>query len=211
MSFSIGVDLGGVTVTATGETIDEMVDNYKTMGGDPEVVVEAMRAEVANWQPGNPRHVFVAGGQLDAAPVDWPTASKAIERAAAEARADELTADPVSDSEPEPEDPWKKGTPVNRNRSAGRTGPSRGTSPHPASRPQRNTGDDGPREEYDKYGNKYVVGLPDAPEDENGHGPMVLKTWTNPAGKTFTAYKCPNTAPSGNWSQKCDAHEWPPR
>jgi hypothetical protein len=173
------------------------------------VVVEAMRAEIANWQPGNPRHVFVAGGQLDGGggQVDWPTATKAIEAARAEAQAGE----PVSDSEPEPEDPWKRGTPVTNRRSAARTEPSRGSSPHPASRPQRNTGDTGPVEKYDKYGNKYVIGLPEAPEDPNGHGKMVLKTWTNKAGKTWTAYKCPNEAPGGNYSQKCDAIDWPPR
>lgn len=193
----------GLTLGVSADDVDGLVEQYEFMGGDKSWLVDKMREMVPASERGE--GVGALSATIDRALQDGdPNVPEAGEEDEAP-RGSQTTrkvVDPWSDEEVQ--------EPVRR-RSAGRPEPSRGTSAHPASRPQRNTGDDGPREVWDRYDNKYVIGLPDAPEDPNGHGKMVLKTWTNQGGKTFTAYKCPNLAPGGNYSQKCDAHEWPPR
>lgn len=67
----------------------------------------------------------------------------------------------------------------------------------------------GPTEKTDKWGNKYLAGVPDT--GFCSHGPRVKATKTSSKGTVYTAFVCVNDSPFGDYKQgKCD-QVYPPK
>jgi hypothetical protein len=206
MTYSVSLDLGGVTVTVSGDTVDEMVGEYKMMGGDASLLVETMRTSVANWQPGSSRFVHVTGGQLDVPDPATVDAVRTVREAVASIPDDPWADDAPGGSgspaaESEDVDPWK-GTPVAHKTAQRRTASSGGTS-----RPQGA----GTYEKEDKWGNPWMFNLPDAPMCECGERAARFTGVGRTSGKEYTKFKCAKGGPDGDFHNKCGYDEWPPK
>lgn len=216
--YAVTLDLGGLKVTASGDTIDEMMNHFKQMGGDPDLLAAALKDEAPNWQP-HPQNVFVAGGELDRREPDLDAAEAVVRNR-------------MSDAEPapdvEPADPWRRGStrspqsdsadsdqvdpwsgkPTSQKAAAATTGSRRGTSGPPAS-------DDaaGVWTKKDKWDNAWTFGLPEAPNCFCGDPAARKKGVSGPnsrkPGTPYTVYQCAKAGPDGDWRDKCDFSEFP--
>jgi len=188
----------GAELTVTGADTEELMEQYELMGGSGAWLVEKMKEMVPATENGEGVGALTAA--INAA-LDSP----------AMVENDESALDGPETGQ-ERVDPWsgEKVREPARRRSAARTEPSRTSSAHPASRPQRNTGDHGPVERTDRFGGRWVLGLPDAPLCDHQE-PAALHTWEKRAGGKATAFKCAKGAPDGDWKNKCEFFEFPPR
>jgi len=123
---------------------------------------------------------------------------------------------PQNEAETAPKrvDPWS-GDPVpddTPRRSAARSAPSRGTSGGGSGSAQ------GTRQDTDRFGNRWTFGLPDAPDcdglDKQGnfvHEPhkSARVNGTSQQGRKYTAFKCADGGPGGDWRNKCDFFQYP--
>lgn len=193
--FSYTVTLApGAELGVHAETTEELMEQYGFLGGDPAWLVSKMKEMV----PATERGEGVGALQAVLGEVVDDLGSDA--GPAEESRGSERTRtvrDPWSDKDVQEPD---------RRRSAARTEPSRGTSGAASG-----GSDGGPVEKIDRFGGKWVLGLPDAPNCDHGQ-PAALKTWKARTGKLTTAFVCAKGAPdSQDWSDKCDFFEFPPR
>lgn len=67
----------------------------------------------------------------------------------------------------------------------------------------------GPTEKTDKWGNRFIAGVPDTGFCQ--HGPRVKATKTSQKGTAYTAYVCVNDSPFGDYKNgKCE-QTYPPK
>jgi hypothetical protein len=225
MSFTFSVEVApGVTFQVTEEEFDAALVSYeKFVKGDPKWLGERVLASGGRGDD-SVLPVRVVGGQLDQPERDLDAAEARVRRtlndegdATESGDADPWTRGAEGDPAPEIEtDPWK-GTPVTPRPSAGRTGPSRGTSggqhrvPNRRERPP--VEDQGPGDTYttyDNFRNQYLINSPNAPQCSCGDGSIaaLVTRKSKKDGKSYKVYNCAKGA-GDDWKNKCDYWKFP--
>ncbi len=96
--------------------------------------------------------------------------------------------DALTSHKPKADDPWGPGTVTN---SDGDTSPVTGSAPKVST---------------DRFGRRFMTGLPNAPECNCG-APAAKMSATSRAGKAFSAWRCADDAPGGDYTRKCEFSE----
>jgi len=197
MSYSLKFNVDGIGFTVTADTVDELKEEYSQLGGDPKWFVTRMQEVVPEYQTG--KFAFAATVAAAAEAVqDVPAPSRS-------AWDDDGPWSGRNDAEDQArKDPWDD-APVDEKPAARRSAPSRGTS-----RADHEPGRNEPYAKTDKFDRRWTMNLPDAPMCACGE-PAARMQAISQAGKRYTKYRCAKGAPDGDWQDKCDFDEFPPK
>lgn len=206
MTYSIEFTVGNTKFTMAEDSIDELMEDYEHAGGDAKWYLSEVEDVIASSREvhSNPAPTTNRGRQSandDAGP--WGEDPGSWDDEAAPGGGPQAASKP-----PARQDPWD-GTEVEDKPARRRSAPSRGNQ-----RPSRPAQDDSAtgdvEQSTDKFGRVWTVGLPDAPTCHCGEPAARMKAKSQ-KGNKYTKFKCAKGAPGGDWQDKCDFDEFPPR
>lgn len=192
MAYAIKFDLGGIEFNIDAPTMDDLMEDYSSAGGDPKWFLAQVQDRLPMIEQG------VAANYATPA----SSASRSV------APADENWAVETTDekpSKPQQTDPWDDAPVEDAKPARKRTAPSR-----PAAKAAGSDAELSALTETDRFGRQWTTGLPDAPDCDCGEPAARLKAKSQ-AGKPYTVFKCAKGAPGGDWREKCEYSEFPPR
>lgn len=197
MTYSLRFVVGGFDFTVAENTIDDLLEQYGQMGGDPKWLLTQVQSIVPDLEISVDLH----NSRRDEANAEADSEAKAEADSASSSAWD--NDGPWSRRKPsgdkERRDPWDD-APVDEKPAVRRTAPSRGNSEDTYTK-------------TDSFGRQWTLGLPDAPTCDCGEPAARMKGKAGPQsrnpGKPYTVFKCAKGAPDGDWRSKCDFSEFP--
>jgi hypothetical protein len=191
MNYRMRINLGILDFNVTTDTLDELLEQYEKMKGDPNWLLRTVQETVMRVESGQSAAV-TAHPDLDAA----ETASQDGDVDSWGQGQDDSPWASETTQEPENTDPWDNTPVAPAKPAARRSAPPRGNS---------GGGGSGAHISTDPWGNKWTTGLPGAPECD-GHGlPAAKVKAKSQAGNDYEAWKCALGGPdSDDRSAKCD-------
>lgn len=199
MTYTINVKLGGVQFGIIEETYEDALAEFAALGGNADLLGKMIPDAFES----------VLEGPTEPARSARPAPTRSSKPASEDA--DWNSDGPWSGSEgsakPERTDPWDDEPVADSKPARTRSGPSRGNS-----RPAQTEEAAGEvQNKVDKFGRTWTLGLPDAPNCHCGVPAARMKGKGRDSGKSYTKFKCAKGAPDGDWRDKCDYDEFPPR
>jgi hypothetical protein len=198
MNFRIRINLGNADFNVTTETLDELLEQYGKINGDPRWLLKRVQEQVGLIESGQmPVPVTTGTPWLETMDPQGDQSSPAGGDAWAQ---DGPWSASGSTETPAKVDPWTR-TPVSDNRPAQtRSAPQR---PAPQASPA------GANSDVDKYGRTWIRGLPDAPLCNCGLPTVRLDAVSGPTSKRpgtpYSKFRCDNR------DNNCGYDEFPPR